>query len=185
MSLTFSDRYFIYRTGIAAPGQASDRPVRNAGGSKRIGVLVHNPGSLALTVRKQTVIQPIGQLNEIPISGVNLTVTTNISHTMRVGDSVTITKSNCVPSIDGTYLVSAVPTEKSFSIVVAAPVTSKGIYAEFAGPTRLFSAVVLTGVNSSQELIVDHTGGDFILELVAPAGPWPVASAVDIYWRAI
>lgn len=184
MTQTVGDRYFIYKLGIAAPSQLTDRPTRNSGDAKQIGVLVYNPGALNLTIRKQTIIVPQGQLTVIPVSGVGLTVQTNISHMLRVGENVTITRSNCTPSIDGTYPVTAV-TEKSFSITVAAPVTSAGNNAMFTGEERLFAAVTIAGVNSSQELIVDHTGGDFILEVIVPAGPFAPADAVDLLWRAL
>jgi len=183
---TVSDRYFIYKTGIKAPGVLANRPVRNGGDAREIGVLVYNPGGLNLTIRKQAVIRPNGQLTVIPVSGVNLTVQANITHMMRVGEQVTITKSNSVPSIDGTYPITAV-TEKSFTITVGAPVTSAGIYAEFEGPERLFTSATFNVGTISAETIVDHTGGNFILEIIppSPAGPYSDANAVDLMWRAV
>ena len=182
---TVGGRYLIYRKGIVAPSVLADRPIHNGEDATRLSFLVFNPGGLSLTIRKSTVITPGGQLNGIQVSGVNIILNTSVMHTMRVGDQVTITNSNCTPSINGTYAITSVPSDFSFGITVAAPVTASGNYALFTGSERLFQSLTLAGITASQELNVDHSGGNFILEVLAPAGPYAAGNAVDIYWRPL
>lgn len=191
MSVTIGKDYRVYRAAITNPGVAADQPAVHSEFASRIAILVYNPAGHTLVMRCNTVLEFGGQINEIP-TGASPEVTMSNIHGLKVGENVTISDSNCVPSIDGIHAITAA-TDRTITFTPGAAVTTSGNYAIYSATARAFRKRDVhdnldVTISDTQELLFDHSGGTFNVEILtagSTAGPYADADKVDIFWGAI
>lgn len=97
------------------------------------GDILVNPGSSGIAIN--TVRFEIDLKNRLNISGISVgilpdidttIITTSTDHNLIVGSSITISNTNSVPIIDGSYLVTNIRSSREFEITVTSPVTVAG-----------------------------------------------------------
>ena len=180
--------YEFYRDGIVNINVAADQPIVSGDNAREIGIVLHNPSAIAgITVKKTTVRIPTsGILSMTNAAGVSVTVETTARHRLRVGNNATISGSNSTPSIDGTFAVTAVPNPFQFTFAFVPAITIAGNQGLVQAPARNHESTAVTGITSGKEIIADHTGGFFKIEITAIAGaPLAVGDALELDYRLL
>lgn len=174
--ITKGNKSFIYKSGIVAAGNPADQPTVSAGDARELAVLVDVPAGETVEVRKMSVIRLLGAVTENSIA--NPTVISTTAHGLASGDSVDISGSNSTPTIDGTHVVTVID-ENRFSVPVNVTVAGNtGVWdaGEFS-----FASTTSPAMTEPQELIVDHGGDGFKVEVVSKTG----ADPMNIYYRPL
>ena len=181
---TLGVKHQLYRERIVNSNVAADQPVFGAENSRELGILVYNPGNVAMDIEAYSVHQVSGKINSIPVGAAGVfTIVSDVPTGLRNGDTVEIGNTTTSPSSNGSYVVSNV-TARTFDITLGFDIVHAGVGA-FKSPLREYMKVA-ESITGSTELIADHVGGAYRIKVVNIVGaPLSAANAIDIFVRAL